>query len=467
MGKKLTHEMFITKVMERNEKVRNGDIEIVGEYVSASDRIQCVCHIHDVVWSPFAASLYKGIGCKQCRSDAVGNAKRKTYKQFQEELAQLRQHGRDIYSDDIYISDCTKIYFHCSKQHKWQARPNDIFNGDGCPYCSGRRVMVGENSLWDTRPDIAVLLQDPQNGYKYSAGSDARVDFVCPTCSSVNQKIIGNVCRHGLVCKFCSDKISYPQKFARALLKQLPVINVEYEYDPDWLKPYRFDAYFEYAGCCYALEMDGHIGHGNRQFGTNEKDIDGYMRDVVKDLLAVQHNIQVIRIDCNYQMYERFEYVKRNVLNSKLNDLFNLNGVDWIECDRQGQEKLVPKVAALYNDGLSLLEIQHIIGYSKRTIGRWLKQAKNIGLCDYNTKEARRRGMRISSSCNVQVNQYTMDGEYINTYISMSEAERKIGTSNLHRACDNPNLSAGGYRWFKASNPDQPDKSRILLTIQN
>ena len=72
--------------------------------------------------------------------------------------------------------------------------------------------------------------------------------------------------------------------------------------------------------------------------------------------------------------------VKRNVLNSKLNDLFNLNGVDWIECDRQGQEKLVPKVAALYNDGLSLLEIQHIIGYSKRTIGRWLKQAKNIGL---------------------------------------------------------------------------------------
>lgn len=333
MGK-LTRDEFIRRVKEKNEKVRNGDVEILGDYVSASDKIQCICHIHDVIWHPFATSLYKGIGCKECRTDVVTSKRRKTNEKFQDELRELREQGRDIYTDDIYVNSSTKISFYCSKGHQWPSTPGDILSGYGCPYCSGRNVIVGETSLWDTHPNIAILLEDPQDGYRYSSGSDKRVGFVCPLCHTVHKKIIGNVCRYGLVCQACSDKVSYPQKFIRALLQQLPVINVQYEYNPEWLKPYRFDAYFEYLNEKYAIEMDGHLGHGNRQFGTGEKDVDGNIRDEIKDSLATKHSIQVIRIDCNYQMYERFEHVKQHIRSSKLNNLFDLNNIDWIECDR-------------------------------------------------------------------------------------------------------------------------------------
>ena len=401
MGK-LTRDEFIRRAKEKNEKIRNGDVEVLGEYASASDRIQCVCHIHNIVWHPFAASLYKGIGCKQCRTDAVTVARTKTNEGFQDELIILRANGRDIYTDDIYVNSRTKMLFYCSKNHKWFSTPNDILSGYGCPYCSGRNVIVGETSLWDTRPDVAELLADYNDGYRYSSGSDKKVDFVCPVCHTINKKIIGNVCRYGFVCQACSDKVSYPQKFARALLKQLPIVNIQYEYSPEWLKPYRFDAYFEYLGVKYALEMDGHLGHGNRKFGTNEEDIDGRIRDNIKNSLADLYNIQVIRIDCNYQMHERFEYVKYHILNSMLSVLFNLDSIDWLECDKQGQEKLVPRVAQLYNQGMSLQEICDIVGHCRRTIGRWLKQAKNIGLCDYNTQEAKTRGIRYARGLTIQ-----------------------------------------------------------------
>lgn len=401
MGKKLTHEEFMERVMEKNEHVRRGDVEIRGTYVNTSEKIECYCNIHNVTWYPFAASLYKGIGCRQCGTDSRVVKRRKTNEQFQSELAELRRQGDDIYCNDMYINDSTKIWFYCSNGHSWQSRPNDILHGCRCPYCSGRKIIIGENSLWDTRPDIATLLKNPEDGYRYSVGSDKKVEFVCSVCGSIHKKAIGNVCRYKFTCNVCSDKVSYPQKFARALLKQLPVTHTQYEYDPEWAKPYRFDCYFRYLGIDFLLELDGHF-HSTHSFGKGEQNIDASKRDLIKNYLALKNGFQIIRIDCKYEMSERFDYVKNNILHSKLNELFDLSGIDWIECDKQGQEKLVPKVAELYNQGLCIAEIQNMIGYSKRTIGRWLKQAKKIGLCDYNTNEAKARGIRFYQNSTTQ-----------------------------------------------------------------
>ena len=120
MSKKLTHEVFMNKVKEKNEHVRRGEIEIVGKYVGANEKIECHCNIHNVDWSPFAASLWKGIGCWQCGTDNRIKKRRKTNEQFQSELSELRRQGYDVYSDDIYINNNTKIWFYCSKGHKWK-----------------------------------------------------------------------------------------------------------------------------------------------------------------------------------------------------------------------------------------------------------------------------------------------------------------------------------------------------------
>lgn len=393
--------------------------------------------------------------------------RKKTNEEFQAELRQLREQGHDVYTDDKYINAKTKIWFYCLRKHRWKASPSGILCGHGCPYCSGNLVIIGKTSLWDTRPDVASLLQDRQDGYRYSEGSCKKTNFICPICGTTNYKNINNVCRYGFVCNACSDGVSYPQKFARAFLKQLPVSNVQYEYSPAWLKPFRYDCYFEYLGNKYVLEMDGELGHGGKQFGTKEKDVSGLKRDVQKDSMAFAHDISVIRIDCKYKIDRRFEHVKKNILNSRLSILFDLSNIDWIECDRQGQAKLVLLVAELYNQGLSIPEIQTIIGHHRKTIGRWLKQANNIGLCGYNAQESLLRSVKNSTSKNISVNRYTKNNEYVDTFASMATAEKETNISrpNICKACDNPNRSAGGYRWYKTFNINQPDKSKIILTI--
>lgn len=49
MGKKLTKEEFIAKVILKNEHVRNGDVEICGEFINTSERIECLCNIHNII----------------------------------------------------------------------------------------------------------------------------------------------------------------------------------------------------------------------------------------------------------------------------------------------------------------------------------------------------------------------------------------------------------------------------------
>ena len=105
--------------------------------------------------------------------------------------------------------------------------------------------------------------------HKKPIPAKTKIDFVsvykCPHCGKVSKnKKSPNGLYHnkGLGCS-CSDGISYPNKFSYELLSQLPVTNVIHEYNPHWLKPYRYDNYFEFDGDKYILEMDGNLGHGN------------------------------------------------------------------------------------------------------------------------------------------------------------------------------------------------------------
>ena len=54
------------------------------------------------------------------------------------------------------------------------------------------------------------------------------------------------------------------------------------------------------------------------------------------------------------------------------------------------------------------------------------------------------------------VNQYSLDGEYIQTFKNYSEAARSVsagagGGKNISIACKNPNRTAYGYRWKNAT----------------
>ncbi len=61
----------------------------------------------------------------------------------------------DLSPKDFTRGSNTKVWWKCEKGHEWQASPCARSRGEGCPYCSNKKVLVGYNDLATTDPEIA------------------------------------------------------------------------------------------------------------------------------------------------------------------------------------------------------------------------------------------------------------------------------------------------------------------------
>ena len=57
-------------------------------------------------------------------------------------------------AQDVYPNSSRSIWWQCNKNHEWEAKLIDRNHGNGCPYCSGKRVN-GENCLASKNPSLA------------------------------------------------------------------------------------------------------------------------------------------------------------------------------------------------------------------------------------------------------------------------------------------------------------------------
>ena len=64
----------------------------------------------------------------------------------------------------------TSVDWKCKHGHKWSATLKDRSQGDGCPVCSNKRVLVGYNDLATTHPELAAQAEgwDPTLVVKFS-----------------------------------------------------------------------------------------------------------------------------------------------------------------------------------------------------------------------------------------------------------------------------------------------------------
>lgn len=283
-----------------------------------------------------------------------------------------------------YIGCEHKVQIECDKGHIWDANPRSLSKGVGCPYCAGQKVIVGETDLWTRRPDVARLLKNSSVGYEHSCGSHYKALFVCPDCGKESIKTIKKVCERRFSCPFCSDGISYPNKFGRAFLQQLPIESYVCEYRPDWAKPYLYDNYFVYNNVEYILEMDGEQHYTNRiQFKQSLEEVQ--RNDQIKTELAVRHNINIIRIDC---MESDCNYIKNSILKSELNNIFDLSKIDWQLCDQSACKNLTKEVCILYQTtGYSSANLACHFHINKSTIVKYLKTGAKYGWCNYDPKQ--------------------------------------------------------------------------------
>lgn len=184
----------------------------------------------------------------------------------------------------------------------------------------------------------------------YSKSSGHRADLHCPLCGHKKQMRISDLYRYGFACPNCSDSYSYPSKFIRNLLMQL---NIDFMQEVtrknegfEWVGDYRYDFYFEIENRRIFIEADGHFHYGD-YFQTYEE---VHNTDLIKDILACDHNIEVIRIDCKYPNGHRFEYIKNNIINSELNSILNLDkSINWDACDKYAQSSVIMVLQLMFS----------------------------------------------------------------------------------------------------------------------
>lgn len=287
----------------------------------------------------------------------------------------LYQNNPLVHTNDIYNGYRNYMNFYCNFGHTWSALASNVLSGYGCPYCSGQRVYVGFNDLWTTHPEIACLLTNPNDGYSYTKGSEKKLKFTCPNCGHISMHTIGNVIKHGMSCPKCSDGVSFANKFMFSVLEQLQV-NFECEYSLG-NENYRYDFFIKEYNTI--IEM-----HGRQHYeGWNDKrSLEEIQRtDKKKMNYAIQNKIsKYIIVD---SAISDMDYISKNIMQSNLNELFDLSIVDWKKCLFYASSSMVKHTADLYNLGYSNTEISKKLHVSMTTVWKWLKTASKLNMCAY------------------------------------------------------------------------------------
>ncbi len=126
------------------------------------------------------------------------------------ELIEEWNYDRNIIAPDEISAHNSKIkvWWKCKKcGGEWELSvAKRIDRGDGCPYCSGKRVIKGKNDLVAVYPDIvnwwsSSNTKSPEEFFPYS---HAMVKWICPTCGYEFNRIISHQVS-AKTCPCCTD----------------------------------------------------------------------------------------------------------------------------------------------------------------------------------------------------------------------------------------------------------------------
>lgn len=351
----------------------------------------------------------------------------------------------------IYVNGTLrKIYnYECEIcKNKDSIQEYSLSRGHGCNVCANQKIKVGINDMWTTDPDLASLLEDPNEGYSNMRSTKRKTNWKCPICGNIVKNITINQMakQRNVPCPKCSDGISYPNKFMYYILKSLNE-NFIREYTPDWISPKKYDFSLYKNGEKYIIEMDGGLGHGNRVFSNSIRTVeDGINIDNYKDNMAKKHGYIVIRINCDYGHEDRFEYIKTAIVNSELKNILDFKNINFNNIDSSSQKSVLKECCDIYNLGITKTQdIAKVVDIHRSTVTKYLNKGAKLGWCNYNPKKVKRNGNPICR----EVIQYDLNLNFINKFssITLASTETNTNRTGIVFCCQGKNKTAGGYIW--------------------
>ena len=214
-------------------------------------------------WQATIASRNQGKGCPYCanRKVLIG------YNDLQTANPSLSkewhyENNQGLTPMDITSNSDKKVWWRCNEGHEWQARIADRSKGNGCPYCAGKKVLVGYNDLNTVNIELAKEWNYEKNNsltpMDVTANSDKKVWWKCSKGHEWAAKIYSR--SNGSGCPACSSEkhTSFPEyAMIYYLQKQgLDVIHSSKKHG------YELDVYI--PSLKIAIEYDGYYWHKDK-----------------------------------------------------------------------------------------------------------------------------------------------------------------------------------------------------------
>jgi hypothetical protein len=187
---------------------KNGDLRPDGIAANNNGKMWWRCE-KGHSWAAVVYSRNRGNGCPYCGS--------RTVLPGFNDFATLRpdiagqwdyEKNRSLTPQCVSEFSSRKVWWKCSKGHRWKTAVANRSAGSGCPYCANRIAEAGVTDLRTLRPDIADQWDPEKNGTltpeRVTPGSSRNVWWTCGRGHSFEAPVVGRV--HGRGCPYCDGK---------------------------------------------------------------------------------------------------------------------------------------------------------------------------------------------------------------------------------------------------------------------
>lgn len=347
-----------------------------------------------------------------------------------------------------YRRKCLICGYDNDSDNNWTTE-NGMNRNYGCPVCCGQKVIEGINDIPTTAPWMIPYFQGGHDEAKqYTCTSGKKIRPICPECGRAKETKISifDIHRRNSIGCICGDGYSYPEKFIYSMLSQL---EIEFIYQLNkkqlrWCDNYKYDFYIPKFNLIIETHGKQHYDKDFFKSYKMQQHIDNQKKE-----LALKNGIEnYIELDCKYS---EFYYIEKNIKESILSSLFNLDLVDFKKCQSFAINNIAKEVCQIKNSHpeYTTFQLADMFNISVGTIQRYLKNGTLLGWCKYSAKEERKKAndksvatqKEIQRAIIVKDDNQKILGVFVNAHRLSDLSEKVLGVkllpSNILESCRN------------------------------
>ena len=177
-------------------------------------------------WESSVKNRAKSQGCPNCSNKRVEKGYNDLQSRYSELASEWNTEKNDgLCPEDVVYGSHKIVWWKCKEGHVWRAAVVSRIQGNGCPYCSNKRIQAGENDLQTLNPQLAEEWHPDKNGEvtpgRISCGSNKKVWWRCKWDHEWEATVTSRVQGNG--CPECAKRrrISFPEKAIAYYLKSI------------------------------------------------------------------------------------------------------------------------------------------------------------------------------------------------------------------------------------------------------